>query len=59
MNAQKLADSTSTTQVGYYQRQGASQFVKFSDNTACKYFIRLFTACCFSISKHFPSFYRP
>ena len=37
MGAQKLADSASTTQANYYQRQGASQFVKFAENTACKY----------------------
>ena len=36
MSAQKLSDSNSSAQPTYYQRQGGSQFIKFSENTACK-----------------------
>ena len=34
MTRQKLNDSSSSTQSGYYQKQGSSSFVKFAENTA-------------------------
>ena len=55
MTASRVADTQSTAQSGYYQKQGVSQFVKFAENTACKYQVSvsslLMTTCIVNCSR--------